>query len=143
MANQKSNPSRIRRKGKERTVNEIAKKRSDNQKNNPRNNPKNNPRNNPRSNKNRTKNLIKKAVLRMQFAEYDESSKHPPTKDQVHFSGLHTSNVKAAICASQPPDPKETMLFLEEPVLELKVKAILEFIFDNFTGFRFSKILKS
>ena len=68
----------------------------------------------------------------MRNAEYDVTSEHPPMKDQVHYCGLHTSNVKAAICASQPPDPRKTMLFLEELIIEILVQPILRFVLDNF-----------
>ena len=65
-------------------------------------------------------------------AEYDETSKHPPTLSQVHGSGLYTSNVKAGVCAAQPPDPRKTMLFLNELCLELTIQSSLKIIMDDF-----------
>ena len=51
----------------------------------------------------------------------------------MHYSGLYTTNVKAAIVASQAPDPKRTMLFLEELYVEVKIQRIVKFVFEHFT----------
>ena len=51
----------------------------------------------------------------------------------MHYSGLYTINVNAAIVASQAPDPKRTMLFLEELYVEVKIQRIVKFVYEHFT----------
>ena len=46
------------------------------------------------------------------------------------FRSTHESS---SICATQPPDPKRTMLLLEELYLELKIRPLIEFVFNDFT----------
>ena len=75
-----------------------------------------------------------KSEKRRNDSKYDEASENPPTEDQVHYCGLYTSNVKAAISASQAPDPRRTMLFFQELFIEIQVQPIVKFVFDNFTS---------
>ena len=64
--------------------------------------------------------------------EYDKSSVHPPTSNQVHASGYFPANAKAAACALQPPDPNRTMIFMNELIQEVRVKPILTFLSQKF-----------
>ena len=64
--------------------------------------------------------------------EYDESSVHPRTSNQVHASGYFPANAKAAACALQPPDPNRTMIFMNELIQEVRVKPILTFLSQKF-----------